>query len=502
MRLSDLISGVSVTGTRGDLTGTEVTGIELDSRSVVPGSLFCCIPGAATDGHRHAPEAVRRGASALLCERPLDLDIAQVQVATGAVRPAMAQVAAAYYGHPSRSLLTVGVTGTNGKTTVTRLIGDILEQAGVPTGVVGTLGGIRTTPEAPDLQRRLAELVGAGRRAVALEVSSHALTQHRVDGIIFDVAAFTNLSRDHLDHHGTMDAYFDAKAQLFAPGRCRVAVVDTDGPWGGRLADLVTSPPLPVGPGDPPVPAVAPRLVTVGRSEATEVRPTIGSTSFRWRSRTARLPLTGSFNVDNALVAAAVALELGVDEAGVVAGLESARPVPGRMQVVADSPVSVVVDYAHTPEGLGSALSALREVAGPSNPAEGGPDRAGRTARLVCVFGCGGDRDRGKRPLMGSVASRCADVVIVTSDNPRSEDPLAIIDAVHRGADGPARLQVEPDRAAAIRLALAEADDGDIVLIAGKGHETTQTIGEDTVPFDDRVVAARALSDRLGTLPR
>ncbi|MHB1517228.1 MAG: UDP-N-acetylmuramoyl-L-alanyl-D-glutamate--2,6-diaminopimelate ligase [Acidimicrobiales bacterium] len=502
MRLSELISGVSVTGTRGDLTGTEVTGIELDSRSVAPGSLFCCIPGAVTDGHRHAPEAVRRGAAALLCERPLDLDIAQVQVATGAVRPAMAQVAAEYYGHPSRSLLTVGVTGTNGKTTVTRLIGDILEQAGVPTGVVGTLGGIRTTPEAPDLQRRLAELVDAGRRAMALEVSSHALTQHRVDGIVFDVAAFTNLSREHLDHHGTMDAYFDAKAQLFAPGHCRVAVVDTDGPWGGRLAKLVTSPPPQIGPGGSPVPALGPRLVTVGRSEATEVRPKIGSTSFRWRSRTVRLPLTGSFNVDNALVAAAVALELGVDEAGVVAGLESARPVPGRMQVVADSPVSVVVDYAHTPEGLESALSALREVAGPSNPAEVGPDRAYRTARLVCVFGCGGDRDRGKRPLMGSVASRCADVVIVTSDNPRSEDPLVIIDEVHHGADGPARLQVEPDRAAAIRLALAEADDGDIVLIAGKGHETTQTVGEDTVPFDDRVVAARALSDRLGTLPR
>jgi UDP-N-acetylmuramoyl-L-alanyl-D-glutamate--2,6-diaminopimelate ligase len=447
--------------------------IEFDSRRVGPGALFCCVPGERTDGHRYAGEAVGRGAAVLLCEHLLDLDVAQVQVPEGEVRPAMAEVAAAFYGHPARALTMVGVTGTNGKTTVTRLIGEILDRAGIPTGVIGTLDGARTTPESPVLHHRLADFRQGGRRAVAMEVSSHALTQHRVDGIVFDVAAFTNLSRDHLDHHGSMEAYFEAKARLFEPSRAGAAVVNVDDPWGRQLADRLAGH----------------RVVAVRRAEADEVLTSVGWSSFRWRGHTVRLPLTGMFNIDNALLAASVAVELGVDEARVVDGLAAAGPVPGRMEVVAAGPpVSVVVDYAHTPAGLEAALSSLREVAGPG--------------RVICVFGCGGDRDRGKRPEMGAAASQWSDAVVLTSDNPRSEDPLAIIDQVRQGMGAAARLVVEPDRAEAIRAAIGMARDGDVVLVAGKGHETTQTTGGTTRPFDDRVEVLRALSGRTGGAAR
>ncbi|MGA2838414.1 MAG: UDP-N-acetylmuramoyl-L-alanyl-D-glutamate--2,6-diaminopimelate ligase [Acidimicrobiales bacterium] len=467
--VADLLDGVRVTGIRGDATTTPVSSIEFDSRDVGPGALFCCVPGERTDGHVHAGDAVSRGATSLLCEHYVEAGVTQVRVAPGAVRPAMASVASSFYGHPSRSLETVGVTGTNGKTTVTHLVRSILEADGRPTGVIGTLGGARTTPESPELQRRLAELVAGGTRAVALEVSSHGLTQHRVDGIVFDVAAFTNLSRDHLDHHGSMEAYFAAKTALFTPERCRRAVVFVDDPWGARLLDRLD--------GD--------RAVPVRRSEATAVELSVGTSGFTWRGRRVELQLSGRFNVDNALVAAAVAVVLGVDESRVVEGLESAPAVPGRMQVVGEgSPVSVIVDYAHTPAGLEVALGAARSLAG--------------HGRVVCVFGCGGDRDRGKRPEMGAVASAGADTVVLTSDNPRSEDPLAIIDEVRAGMSGGAEVTVEPDRAAAIRVAVGIAEPGDVVLVAGKGHEETQTAGGRTVPLDDRVEAALALADRFG----
>ena len=475
--VADLFADVVVAGLRGDPSATSVSGVEFDSRRVASGALFCCVPGERTDGHAHAAEAVSRGAASLLCDHFLDLAVTQVRVPSHAVRPAMASVAAAFYGHPARSLETVGVTGTNGKTTVTQLVRAILETAGRPTGVIGTLGGTRTTPEAPDLQRRLAELVSEGRRAVAMEVSSHALDQHRVDGMVFDVAAFTNLSRDHLDFHGTMDAYFEAKASLFTPERSRTAVVFADDPWGARLVERIG----------------ADRLVAVRSDEASAVALGAGSTTFTWRGRQVALPMSGRFNVDNALVAAAVALALGVEEDDVATGLTSAHAVPGRMELVGDGgPVAVFVDYAHTPVGLDVALTALRAVAG------GG--------RVVCVFGCGGDRDRGKRPEMGAVASALADVVVVTSDNPRSEDPSAIIDQVLSGmtprtVDGVttgATVTVEPDRAAAIRQAIRGAAPGDVVLVAGKGHETTQTVGGTTVPFDDREEAAAALAERFG----
>jgi UDP-N-acetylmuramoyl-L-alanyl-D-glutamate--2,6-diaminopimelate ligase len=468
--VADLLDGVAVRDVRGDPSLTPVTGVEFDSRSVAAGALFCCVPGEHTDGHRHAADAVARGATSLLCEHLLDLDVTQVVVAPGSVRPAMAAVATAFWGHPARSLQTVGVTGTNGKTTTTHLIGAILESAGRPTEVIGTLGGARTTPEAPDLQRYLAEAVRTGRRAVAMEVSSHALTQHRVDAVRFDVAAFTNLSRDHLDHHGSMEAYFEAKASLFTPERCRHAVVLADDPWGARLLQQL----------DPAVTATA-----VRRDEAGAVVLRVGGSRFTWRGRSVDLPLSGRFNVDNALVAAAVAVALGVDEDEVVAGLGAAPVVPGRMEAVgAGTPVAVLVDYAHTPAGLDEALRAVRTLAG--------------DGRVVCLFGCGGDRDAGKRPEMGAVATALADVVVLTSDNPRSEDPAAIIDQVRSGMEEHAEVVVEPDRAAAIRTAVGLARPGDVVLLAGKGHETTQVARGAVVPFDDRTEAAAALTERFG----
>ncbi len=466
-----LIHDIDVVGVRGDPAVTEVRGVEFDSRRVGEGSLFCCVPGARADGHRFAAQAVAQGASCLLCEHPLDLDVPQVQVAPGSIRTAMAHVAATFFGHPARAMTMVGVTGTNGKTTVTHLVASILETAGYPTGIIGTLGGERTTPESPVTQGLLAGFRDEGRRAVAMEVSSHGLAQNRVDGMVFDVAAFTNLSRDHLDHHGTMEEYFATKARLFAKGRSRTAVIPIDEPWGRQMAERATTE----------------RVVTVQRSEATDITLSIGSSSFRWRDRPVTLPLSGLFNVDNALVAAAVGQALGIDGDRVAEGLAAASPVPGRMEVVwPGPPFAVVVDYAHTPAGLTVALAAARHLA--------------RSGRVIAVFGAGGDRDRGKRAAMGEAGAEGADLVVLTSDNPRSEDPVAIIDQVRAGAGPTAEVVVEPDRAEAIATAIGRAGTGDIIIIAGKGHEVGQQLADRMVPFDDRVQARRALAGQgIGT---
>ncbi len=470
--MNELLHDVDVVGVRGDPSAIDVHSIELDSRRVERGALFCCVRGEHTDGHRYAPDAVARGAVALFCEEPLDLGITEVVVGDGGVRPAMASASAAFFGHPADALATVGVTGTNGKTTVTHMVATILETAGLRCGVLGTLGGARTTPESPVLQAELAALRDGGHRAVALEVSSHALTQHRVDAMVFDVAAFTNLSREHLDHHGTMDAYFEAKAALFEPSRARRAVVNVDDPWGRRLADRIRGI----------------DLVEVDRSGAAPIELALGGSSFTWRGERVRIPISGGFNVDNALLAAAVAGSLGVGDDAVVTGLGALRPVPGRMEVVtAGPPFAILVDYAHTPDGLETALGAARRLA------EG---------RVVCLFGCGGDRDAGKRPEMGAVAERLADVSVLTSDNPRSEDPITIIEQVRAGMGADAIVVVEPDRRAAIETAVGLAGPGDVVLLAGKGHETTQTAAGVERPFDDREEARRALAARVGGAPR
>jgi UDP-N-acetylmuramoyl-L-alanyl-D-glutamate--2,6-diaminopimelate ligase len=505
-----LFDDIEVIESVGDPSSVEVSGISHDSRRVVPGDLFFCVPGRVSDGHVHAAEAVDRGAIGLLCEHFIPeliaQDVVQTRIAPGTMRPVMARLAASFYGYPARDLLMIGVTGTNGKTTVTQLLGDLLSAAGRPTNVMGTLSGTRTTPEATEVQRLLAgvrdrQKSDGQRHAVAMEVSSHALVQSRVEGIHFDVAVFTNLSHDHLDYHKTMEQYFEAKAMLFTPSRALRGVVQADDPWGRRLLEQARIP-----------------TVAVHHADATDVVLRPGSSAFTWRGQRITTPLTGAINVDNALLAAEAALaleELDLGPEEVARAMAHLAPVPGRLQVIAapggrgggdaspaaapaagspthDSPsFTVLVDYAHTPAGLEVVLGEARGLA-PSG-------------RVLCLFGCGGNRDRAKRPLMGAAAAQLSDLAVVTSDNPRDEDPLAIIDEVLTGIPGGRanpQVVVEPDRGVAIRLVLDAARPGDIVVIAGKGHETYQEIGGQRLPFDDAVEARRALSARFGSDPR
>ena len=443
----------------------EITGLAHDSRAVNPGDLFFCVPGAEHDGHQFAADAIERGAAGLVVERPLSLGCPQVQ--TDSVRRAMGPVSSTFYGHPSRSMIVVGVTGTNGKTTVCSLLSSVLGAAGLRTELLGTLTGTRTTPESLDLQRQLACWRSAGVDAVAMEVSSHALHQHRVDGVRFDAAVFTNLTPEHLDYHDTADEYFAAKARLFAPDLADRAVVNQGDQHGARLASES-------------------RIPTVGYDpEGLPVQLRSRGLTLRWRGQDVHLSLVGRFNAANALAAGEAALLLGAGVSEVVAGLESASPVPGRFEVVeSDSPFTVVVDYAHTPDGLSQALAAARELVAGSGS-------------LRVVFGCGGDRDSAKRPLMGQVAATLADHVMVTSDNPRSEDPEAIIAEILTGVPKSFNgISTQPDRRDAIAQFLTDASDGDVVVVAGKGHEATQVIGDRVLPFDDRVVARELLAGR------
>jgi UDP-N-acetylmuramoyl-L-alanyl-D-glutamate--2,6-diaminopimelate ligase len=440
-----------------------ISSVEFDSRQVRSGSLFCCLRGALTDGHIFAEQARADGAAALLVDHRIDVDLPQLVVPD--TRPAMGFVAASFFGHPSRELTLVGVTGTNGKTTTTSLIASITSADGRSTGVIGTLTGTHTTPESPELQARLAEFVEQGVTAVVMEVSSHALELQRVAGSHFDVAVFTNLGRDHLDLHGTQERYFAAKARLFQPDLSDAAVVNIDDPHGRLLMDVGAIP-------------------TTGFSSAdvSGVEVTAVDHRYTWRDQQIVVPIGGEFNVMNSLAAATAAARLGIEPATVARGLAEVTPVPGRFEaIVAGQPFAVIVDYAHTPDGLEKAIGAARSVAG--------------DASVHVVFGCGGDRDREKRPLMGAVASRMADHVVITSDNPRSEDPMEIINATLEGVapDYRGRVVMEPDRRRAIDIAVRRAQSGDVVLIAGKGHERTQTIGDRVLDFDDRVVARELL---------
>jgi UDP-N-acetylmuramoyl-L-alanyl-D-glutamate--2,6-diaminopimelate ligase len=438
-----------------------------DTRAVTGGALFCCVRGSRADGHDLAAAAIERGAVALVVDHALPLEVPQMVVAD--VRAALGPVAAAFWDHPSHHLAVLGVTGTAGKTTVTHLLAAILAADGRPCGVVGTLSGARTTPEAPELQALLAEHRRRGDVAVAMEVSSHGLEMGRVDATRFAVGMFTNLSQDHLDFHGTMEAYFAAKARLFDPGVSERAVVCADDPWGRRLLDRLR------GRGDVEVHPY--RL-----ADAADLSLSPSGAALTWRGQRIELGLAGRFNVRNAVGAATAAAAAGVGPAAVARGLAGAAAVPGRFEAVdAGQPFTVIVDYSHKPDALDQALRAARELV---------TGRAG----LTVVFGCGGDRDAAKRPLMGEVATRLADDVVLTSDNPRSEDPLAIIDDIARGVPAGARVRIEPDRRRAIALALGAARPGGVVVVAGKGHETTQVVGDRTVPFDDRVVAREALA--------
>ncbi len=446
-----------------------------DSRAVPDGSLFFCVPGRTTDGHVFAVDAVAAGAVALVVERALPLPAPQVVVPS--VRRAMGPMAATVFGHPGRAMTLVGVTGTNGKTTSTYLLEGVFRAANLTPGVLGTTGsridGIpgplaRTTPEAPDLHRILAQMRAAGVRAVALEMSSHALAQHRVDGVTVDVALFTNLSQDHLDYHPTMSAYFDAKAMLFTPGMARSGVVNADDPWGRTLL------------ADPSIPITTFALATDADLRATDLSVDRTGVRFRVGKIEVRSTLLGRFNAANCLGVFATGAALGFDGSAVAAGIASVRVVPGRMERIdVGQPFSVVVDYAHTPDSIVGVLRGARETA---------------DGRVIVVFGCGGDRDRAKRPLMGAAAAANADLVFVTSDNPRSEDPGTIIKEIISGIPRDATYSVEPDRERAIAAAIGAAEPADIVLIVGKGHETTQERAGSVIPFDDRAVAARAIA--------
>jgi len=509
MTLSELIGaldahGLSVTpaGATGPVSSADptISAVEYDSRKVVPGAVFVGLRGANTDGTTFAAQAAAKGAAAIVSDQPAPAGIAAPWVHVRDGRAALAVLASAFSGYPSRSMLVAGITGTNGKTTTAFLVREIFEAAGLSCGLLGTVqyrvgaeirDAARTTPEATDLQRMFREMVEAGCRACAVEVSSHALDLRRVDETRFAVGVFTNLTRDHLDYHQDMDRYFAAKRRLFeilpagAP-----AVLNADDP---RVASLVGQ---------------VPAAITFGIDHDADVRPVALPVSLMHLAFEATSPagtiriesrLAGRFNIYNLLAAAATGVAVGMPVSAIEGGLAAVTAVPGRLQVVStpDDEVVAIVDYAHTDDALKNLLEAVRPLAG---------------ARLITVFGCGGDRDKTKRPLMGAVAARLSDRVVITSDNPRSEEPDAIIDDIERGiasaSDRAAARASESagrgspawtrivDRRDAIGRAIAEAQPGDVIVIAGKGHEKTQVIRDRELPFDDVAVAQDALRAR------
>jgi UDP-N-acetylmuramoyl-L-alanyl-D-glutamate--2,6-diaminopimelate ligase len=483
MRLRELLSGVNARRVTGDLD-TDVLGLSYDSRRVSPGDLFFAIRGARHDGNRFMPRAIAKGASVVLSALDPVEAVSMPWIQSGDERSAMAAIAANFYGHPTKQLHLIGITGTNGKTTTTYIVEAILKAAGSPAAVLGTIeyrgpgfefAAERTTPEAPDLEKLFRQVLDAGWKHAVMEVSSHAIEMKRVAGLHFEIAVFTNLSRDHLDFHGDMEKYFQAKRKLFEGvnrEKPRAMVLNADDPRYENLRSI-----------DPQ------RVISYGMQVASDIHP--HRYQFGWEATDVmfktpigdlevRTSLMGKANLYNigAAIGVGVALDLPADV--IRRGIEELRCVPGRFEVVsAGQPFRVIVDYAHTDDALEKVLQTAREIT---------------SGRLIVVFGCGGDRDRTKRPLMGQVAAQRGDYAIVTSDNPRSEDPAAIIREIEEGMKG-ANYAVEIDRKAAIRRALLEAKDGDTVVIAGKGHETYQTIGTTSHPFDDRVVAKELLDE-------
>lgn len=476
MKIHQMLQGVS-----GQVTGpdADVTGVAYRADKVKPGDAFFCIRGFAHDGHDFAADAVARGAAALIVETQLPRIQGTPQVLVDDAREALAFGAAAAYSWPSREMSLVGVTGTNGKTTTTYLIDSIFRAAGHTTGIIGTVetriaGEVqqsdRTTPESADLQATLAAMRDVSVDAVAMEVSSHAIDLHRVDAVHFAVAAFTNLTQDHLDYHHTLEEYASVKRRLFTELDVDRRVINIADEFGAGMALDMEN------------------VVTVGSAEADvraeRVQLTAQGSMFVLEtpsgSAAVRLPLAGEFNVSNALVAAACAWSAAIPLHCIVAGLEHAEQVPGRLERVDRSQsFAAYVDYAHTPDGLAKAIEAVRTVT---------------AGRVIVVFGCGGDRDPDKRPLMGRVAGAAADHVVVTSDNPRSEDPVAIILQIEDGLrGGTASYEIEVDRRAAIACAVARAGEGDSVLVAGKGHEDYQIFSDRTIHFDDREVVAEEI---------
>ena len=501
MRLEGLIAAVpNGELIRGD-KAVEIDSIAYDSRRAEPGCLFICVPGFASDGHEFAEKAVAAGAVALVVERQLELDAAIAQFQVDDARAAMGLLADRFFGSPSAELRVLAITGTNGKTTTCYLVRSILEEAGIRCGLIGTVkqivGGVeepvsRTTPESLELHQALRRMLDSGDCACVLEASSHALELARTVGVRFELGAFSNLTQDHLDFHPSMDDYFAAKRILFCGGRgtaaAAKAVVNVDDEWGVRVVAERAA-----------LGSVAPALTVSRLGAAAEIRAErveFDATGSRFRclgpgiAVDVSVPLIGQFNVDNALMALGVAAALDLDIPAATAALATAEPVPGRMEPIrigSNQRFAVIVDYAHTPAALRNVLDAARALT---------------QRRLIVVFGCGGDRDRDKRAKMGRVGAELADLVVITSDNPRSEPPEAIIAEILAGT-GSAEPIVEPDRRVAIAVALTRADAGDLVVIAGKGHEQGQEFADgETVPFDDRVVARQELERLLGAVRR
>jgi UDP-N-acetylmuramoyl-L-alanyl-D-glutamate--2,6-diaminopimelate ligase len=488
MRLEQLLSGwtdVEVTGP----TAVEISALGHDSRSVLPGSLFVCIRGFRQDGHAYIADAAARGAVAVMVERDpavLAIPAGMTVIRVPDARVALAVAAGRFYDNPSASLRLIGVTGTNGKTTSAYLVEAILGAAGRSVGLLGTIEyrcgkatfpGERTTPESSDLQSLLRRMRALGAWGAVMEVSSHSLSLHRVDGCEFDVGVFTNLTQDHLDFHGTMQAYAEAKARLFRMlGTEAAAVLNADDPWAPFMAQATRARVIRYG-----ITAEADLKVREMSFTLDGIRARVNSP---WGVLTVESPLVGQHNLANILGAAGGCLHLGVTREQLEAGIRQLRAVPGRFEKVeAGQPFGVVVDYAHTPDALERILTFARDFAG---------------GRLIALFGCGGDRDRTKRPLMGEAAARLSDFAILTSDNPRSEDPQAILTEIEVGVKkvsrGPEGYVTIPDRREAIAFALARAQPGDLVVLAGKGHETYQILRDRTIPFDDRVVARETMA--------
>jgi UDP-N-acetylmuramoyl-L-alanyl-D-glutamate--2,6-diaminopimelate ligase len=510
MRAADAIP--ARIGTVGaEAADVEITGLAYDSRRVEKGTLFFCVKGGHSDGHDHAAAAKAAGAAALVVERPLGLGLPEITVRD--VRAAMGPTAARFYGDPTATLKVVGVTGTNGKTTTAYLVRALQEAAGQRCGLIGTVrsvvGGeerpaVRTTPEAIDLQKDFRKMLDAGEEACAIEVSSHALEQGRTDGVRFTAAIFTNLTRDHLDYHGTMEEYFQAKRRLFtgaapdgrgsteaAPG---VSVINTDDPYGRRLAAEVGG-------------AATFAVDREADYSASDIRVAPGGARFTLHTpegeRQATLRMPGRFNVANALGALAAVHQTGADLDTLVEAMARGVKVPGRFEPVEEGQeFAVVVDYAHTPDSLENVLRAARELTEAGGLRAGANPHKEAAGRVICVFGAGGDRDSGKRAPMGEAAAKGADVVFVTSDNPRSEDPEAIIEQVMEGAArartvGAPAARAVGNRREAIESAIGTAREGDVLVIAGKGHEQGQEFANgQTLPFDDAAVAREALRAR------
>jgi len=467
--LADVLSDVSISieVVNGDVV---LTGITQDSRDVQPGDVYCCIRGEHFDGHEYINQAVASGAVAVIVDKDIagmPANVAVVRVSH--VRQFVGPFASSLFRHPSRQMTMAGITGTNGKTSTTAMLAAIFSEAGKNVRQIGTLTGARTTPEAIDLQAQLHEWANTGVDCVVMEVSSHALVQHRVGGITFDVSVFTNIGRDHLDFHGTEEAYFSAKAMLFTEELSRCGVVNIDDPKGMLLRDAMAIP-----------------MLEFSGSDALNVELRVDQVAYTWNGVSINVPMGGSFTLMNSLAAATAAKSLGVEPNVIARGLAKIPHVPGRFESVPNrAGIGVIVDYAHTPESLESLLGSVREIC---------------AGRVIVVFGCGGNRDQGKRPMMGAIAESLADLVFVTSDNPRNEDSDAIIDDIFAGfTTSQTDVRRIPDRTNAIESAIFEARRDDIVVIAGKGHETTQEVSGTLHPFSDVDVAKKALHRREET---